>query len=169
MKYLEILEITKPHGLKGEMRAKYYCDDPEEAAEFDTLYLGSDKKPVKLSGCRVAKNMVMIGIEGVDTIEQAERLSGEMIYIDRDDVELDENVWFVQDLLGLEVCNADSGEVYGVVEEILQTAPTDVYCIRTKAGGQLLFPAIPEVLIDVKLDERKILIRPLKGLFDDED
>ena len=165
-KYLEILEITKPQGLKGEMRAKYYCDDPDEVGEFDTLYLGAEKTPVKLKSYKVQKNMIIITLEGINTVEQAQKLKGNFIYIDREDAPLEENVWFIKDLIGLDVIDADSGEVYGVVEEILQNAPTDVYCVRTKEGKQLLFPSIPEVLIDVNINERKILIRPLKGLFD---
>ena len=165
-KYLEILEITKPHGLKGEMRAKYYCDDPDEIEEFDTLYLGADKKPVKLVSCRLQKNMVVIELEGISTIEEAQKLAGTLIYIDREDVELDEDVWFIRDLIGLDVFDVDTGLHYGTVEEILQNAPTDVYCIRNTEGKQLLFPSIPEVLIDVNISERKILIRPLEGLFD---
>ena len=165
-KYLEILEITKPHGLKGEMRAKYYCDDPDEVMEFDILYLGAEKNPVKLTSCRVSKSMVVIGIDGISTIEQVQKLAGTLIYIDREDVELDEDVWFIQDLIGLDVLDADTGALYGKVEEILQNAPTDVYSVKTAEGKQLLFPAIPEVLIDVNISERKILIRPLEGLFD---
>ena len=165
-KYLEILEITKPHGIKGEMRARFYCDDPDEIEQFDTFYLGAEKKPVKLASCRLIKNMVIIKIEGTDTVEAAGKLSGTLIYIDREDVALDENVWFIQDLIGLEVTDADSGVKYGIVEEILQNAPTDVYCIRTEDGRQLLFPSVPEVLINVDLNNGRILIRPLDGLFE---
>ncbi|MCL2698211.1 MAG: ribosome maturation factor RimM [Oscillospiraceae bacterium] len=165
-KYIEILEITKPHGLKGEMRAKYYCDEPDEIAEFDTLYLGADKKPVKLVSWRLQKNIAVIELGDINTVEQAQKLAGTLIYIDREDVELDEDVWFVRDLIGLDVYDADTGVHYGAVEEILQNAPTDVYCLRSTEGRQLLFPAIPEVLIDVNVEKRKILIRPLEGLFD---
>jgi 16S rRNA processing protein RimM len=165
-KYIEILEITKPHGLKGEMRAKYYCDSPDEIAEFGALYLGAGKKPVKLVSHRLQKNMIVIELEGVSTVEEAQKLSGELIYIDREDIELDEDVWFIRDLIGFDVFDADTGVHYGAVEEILQNAPTDVYSIRNTEGKQLLFPSIPEVLIDIDLSERKIFIRPLEGLFD---
>ncbi|MDR2532820.1 MAG: ribosome maturation factor RimM [Oscillospiraceae bacterium] len=165
-KYLEILEITKPHGLKGEMRAKYYCDDPDEIEQFAVLYLGGKKEPVKLISCRLIKNMAVIMLDGVNTIERAQKLAGEFLYIDREDVELDEDVWFICDLIGLDVFDADTGELYGKVVEILQNAPADVYCIKADDGRQLLFPSIPEVLIDVNTDEGKILIRPLKGLFE---
>ncbi|MCL2018344.1 MAG: ribosome maturation factor RimM [Oscillospiraceae bacterium] len=165
-KYLEILEITKPHGLNGEMRAKYYCDDPNEIMQFDALYLGTQKKPVKLTSFRVSKNMVIVGLSGFCTIEAAQELSGEFIYIDREDVSLDENVWFIRDLIGLDVFDIDTDCYYGKVEEILQNAPVDVYCVRTREGKQLLFPAIPDVLQNIDLNERKILIRPLDGLFE---
>ena len=165
-KYLEILEITKPHGLKGEMRAKYYCDSPDEIEEYDLLYLGEEKTPVKLDSCRISKGLVIIKIDGIDTPEQAQKLNRGLLYIDREDVKLDENVWFISDLIGLDVYDADSGCLYGKVEEILQNAPTDVYVIRTTDNKQLLFPSIPEVLIETDLNARKILIKPLNGLFE---
>jgi 16S rRNA processing protein RimM len=166
LKYLEILEITKPHGVKGEMRAKYYCNVPGEVGDYDTLYLGAEKNPINLAAWRLSKNMLIIKLDGVNTAEEAQKLAGTFIYIDRDDVELEPSTWFIRDIIGLPVYDADTNEFYGVVEEIMQSAPKDVYVLRSETGKQLLFPSIPEVLIDVNLHERKILIRPMKGLFD---
>jgi 16S rRNA processing protein RimM len=91
-----------------------------------------------------------------------------MLYIDCEDYPLPENTWFIKDIIGLKVINADSGEVYGKVEEILQSAPKDVYVVKAENGRQLLFPAIPEVLIETDITEGIIKIRPLEGLFNDD-
>lgn len=167
-RFLEAAKITKPVGLRGEMRAQLYCDTHELLTEFD-LYLGKEHKPVKVASAAPLKNdMCKLKIEGVNSIEEAQLLTGKMLYLDREDAELPEDTWFIADLIGLSVYDADSGQLYGKIDEILQNGPTDVYSIKTEEGKQLFFPAIPEVLIDVDVDGEKIVIRPLPGLFDEE-
>lgn len=165
--YLEMGKITKTQGLKGEVRMQYYCDSPDMLEEFDTLYMGKDKTEVIIERSRYLKSDVaVIKIEGVDTPEAAQKLIGKVLYLNRDDVELPEDVWFIQDIIGLEVVDADSGKLYGKVDEIYQNGGADVYSIKTPSGAQLMFPAIPEVLIKTDIDEGKIHIRPLDGLFE---
>lgn len=167
-RFLEAAKITKPVGLRGEMRAQLYCDSPELLTDFD-LYLGKEHKPVTVTGATGLKNdMCKLKIEGVNTVEEAQLLTGKMLYLDREDAQLPEDTWFIADLIGLPVYDADNGQLYGRIDEILQNGPTDVYSIKTEDGKQLLFPAIPQVLIDVDVDGEKIIIRPLEGLFDEE-
>ncbi|MBQ8410602.1 MAG: 16S rRNA processing protein RimM [Ruminiclostridium sp.] len=165
--YLEMGKITKTQGLKGEVRMQYYCDSPDMLEEFDVLYMGKEKAEVEIEKSRYLKSDVaVIKIKGIDTPEDAQKLIGKMLYLNRDDVELPEDVWFIQDIIGLEVVDADDGTVYGKVDEIYQNGGADVYSIKTSDGKQLMFPAIPEVLINTDVDNGKIEIRPLDGLFD---
>lgn len=165
--YLEMGKITKTQGLKGEVRMQYYCDSPDLVEEFDTLYMGKDKTPVEIEKSRYLKSdVVVIKLKGIDTPEDAQKLVGRMLYLDREDVELPEDVWFIQDIIGLQVVDNDDGTVYGKVDEIYQNGGADVYSIKTPDGKQLMFPAIPEVLINTDIEEGKIYIRPLDGLFD---
>ena len=87
--------------------------------------------------------------------------------MNRNDYELSDNTWFIADLIGLDVVDADSGKHYGNVVEILQNAPKDVYVIKTPDFKTLMFPSIPEVLIDTDITEGVIKIRPLEGLFEE--
>ena len=169
-KYLEIGKITKLQGLKGEVRVQYYCDDPEMLCEFETLYLGKEHSPVRPKKARYLKaDVAVLKIEGIDTPEAAEKLIGKMLYFDRDDMELQEDTWFIQDVIGLDVYDADTGKCYGRVDDVYQNGTADVYSIKTPSGGQLMFPAIPEVLLDTDIDAGRITIRPLDGLFDPEE
>ncbi len=165
--YLEMGKITKTQGLKGEVRMQYYCDSPDLLEEFDLLYMGKEKTEVRLEKSRYLKSDVaVIKLEGINTPEDAQKLIGKMLYINRDDVELPEDVWFIQDIIGLEVVDNDNGTVYGKVDEIYQNGGADVYSIKTAEGKQLMFPAIPQVLIKTDIDEGKIYIKPLEGLFE---
>jgi 16S rRNA processing protein RimM len=165
--FLEMARFTKPQGLRGGLRAQILCDSPEVLEQFEQFYLGKDKAPIKITLSEVRKGFVVLRAEDIDNIVAAENLVGEMLYIRREDYPLPENSWFIGDLIGLDVIDADTGKLYGKVAEILQSAPKDVYVVNTGQGGQLLFPSIPEVLIDVDITGGIIKIRPLKGLFEE--
>ena len=106
---------------------------------------------------------------GYDTLEQAQTLIGKILYIDRNDAELEEGLYFIQDIIGLTVKDADTGEVYGKVSEIYQNGAADVYSIKKENGVELMFPCIDEVVKKIDVEGGEILIKPLPGLFDDED
>ncbi len=165
--YLEIGKIVATQGLKGEFRVQYYCDSVDVICEFDRLFLGKEKKEVEISASRPHKTLAILKIKGVDTVEEAKKLVGKMLYLNRDDAELPEGVYFIQDLIGLVVKDVDTGRIYGSIDDVYQNGSADVYSIKTQTGSQLMFPAIPEVLIDIDFDNDEMLIRPLKGLFDD--
>lgn len=165
-KYLEIAKFTKTHGLKGEVKAVYYCSNPDELGDYEIYYLGNDKSAFKIENYRITKNTVIVKPKGYETVEQAQTLINKMLYIDRNDVELPPDTWFIQDLIGLDVIDAASGEIYGKIDEILQNAPVDVYSLITKDNRQLLFPSIPEVLVKTDIEAGAVYIRPLEGLFD---
>jgi 16S rRNA processing protein RimM len=165
--YIEIARLTKPQGLKGDLRAQIYCDSPAVFEGFSRFYLGKDKTPIQVVMREIRKGFVVLRLEDIDNPVAAQNLVGELLFIDRAEYELPENTWFIADIIGLDVFDADSGEHYGKVLEILQNAPKDVYVVKAADGRQRLFPAIPEVLIDVDLTAGRISIRPLEGLFDD--
>lgn len=164
--YLETGKVTKTQGIKGEVRVQPYCDDADEICDYETLYLNKGEVPLEVEYGRSAKNMAVLKFKGIDTIEQAQKIIGKMLYMNRDDVELPEDTWFIQDMIGLDVIDADSGVNYGKVEDILQNGPTDIYSFRTPDGEELMFPAIPQVIIQTDIDGGKIVIRPLEGLFE---
>lgn len=168
-RYLEAAKITKTVGLKGEMRAKVLCDSADILTDFD-LYLSGDHSVVRVtSAIPVGADMCKLKIEGTDSVEKAQKLVGQTLCIDREDAELPEDTWFIADIIGLPVYDADNGRCYGKVKDILQNGPTDVYVLKGTDGRELMFPAIPEVLLGVDIDGERIEIRPLKGLFEDEE
>lgn len=164
--YLEIGKIVNVHGLRGDVKAVPWCDAPEFLCEFDTLYLGKEHKPVKITAARLQKNNVLLHLDGVETVEEAEKLRNQVLYMDRDEVELEEGVYFIQDLIGLDVRDADTGESYGQLSDVLQTGANDVYEVKDEAGKTVLIPAIPDVVLETDLESGIMRIRPLEGLFD---
>lgn len=166
--FLDSGKIVGTHGIKGEVRVDPWCDSPGFLAAFKTLYLDSrGQEPIKVKS-RPHKNITLCKIEGVDTIDDAERLRGKIVYINRDDITLDEGVHFVQDLIGLEVRDYDSGEVYGRVTDVLRTGANDVYEVK-KDGKTYLVPVIDEVVREINVEDGYVLLTPMKGIFDDAD
>ena len=161
--FLEAGQIVTTHGIKGEVKIMPYTDTPELLSEFDRLFIGKDKKELIIERARVFKNMVIAKIQGVDTPEDAEKYRNKMLFMHRDDLELDEDTYFIQDLIGMEVKDADTGILYGEITDVMQTGANDVYVIRGEK--EYLIPAIPEVVISTDVDGNLMLIRPLEGLF----
>ena len=162
--YLEAGKIVTTHGIRGEVKIMPYTDTPELLCEFDRLFIGKDKAEIYIDRARVAKNMVIAKIEGIDTVEAAEKYRNKVLFMHRDDLELDEDTYFIQDLIDMEVKDVDSGFVYGKITDVLQNGANDVYVI--KCDREYLVPAIPDVVISTDIDSNIMLIRPLEGLFD---
>ena len=164
--YLETGKITGTHGLRGEVRVQPWADSPEFLAEFDELYLDKGAKKIEISSSRVHKNMLIMKIKSVDTIEQADSLRNKVLYMNRDDVELDEGTYFIQDLIGLDVIDCDTGERVGRLDDVSETGANDVYHIKTDDGRVFLIPVIPDVVKDISPEDGYIKIFRMKGLFD---
>lgn len=166
--FLETGEIVAVRGLKGEVRVYPWSDSPQFLCGFRRFYLDRQgEKPLEVERIQAVKNMVYLKAKGIDTVEQAQRLRGKTLYIDRADCPLEEGDFFVQDLFGLEVIDADTGERYGVISDVTATGANDVYTIRQEGKADKLIPAIKEVVLQVDLQANRMLIRPLEGLFDE--
>ena len=166
--YLEIGKITSTHGIKGEVRVQPWCDSPEFMKKFKTLYFDKKgEKPVSVS-CRPNGNMVIMKMQGVDTVEEASKYREKILYMKRSDAKLPEGTWFIQELIDCKVVDADDENIsYGILSDVSETGANDVWHI-TKDGKEYLIPAIPSVVISTDIVEGIIKIRPLKGIFDNE-
>ena len=107
--------------------------------------------------------------KSVGSIEEADLLRGKILYINRDDVKLEKGEHFVQDIIGLQVIDADNGTVYGTVKDVLKTGSNDVYEMKAEDGKMYYIPVIPDILDRFDFDGGAVYIHPMKGLFDDED
>lgn len=163
--YLEAGKIVTTHGIRGEVKIMPYTDVPELLCEFDRLFIDKEHREINIERSRVFKNTVIAKLEGIDTPEAAEKLRNKILYMHRDDLELDDDTYFIQDLIGMEVRDADSGQVYGRLDDVMQTGANDVYVIKGE-DKEYLVPAIADVIVSTDLENDVMTIRPLEGLFD---
>lgn len=163
--YLEAGKIVTTHGIKGEVKIMPYTDYPELLCDFERLFIGKNHEEIIVERSRAFKGMVIAKLEGINTPEDAAKLRNKLLYMHRDDLDLDEDTYFIQDLIGIEVSDADSGFLYGKITDVMQTGANDVYVIKGD-DREYLVPAIPEVVISTNIDENTMTIRPLDGLFE---
>lgn len=167
--FLDSGKIVGTHGIKGEVRIEPWCDSPEFLCSFKKLYLDEKGEAFVEVKSRPHKNIALCKIKGIDTIEAAEKYRGKIIYINRDDISLDDGVNFVQDLIGLDVVDESSGKSYGTLTDVLRTGANDVYEITGANEKKYLAPVIDEVVKEISVDGGYVKINPMKGIFDDED
>ena len=153
-RYLEAGKIVNTHGIAGEVKIMPWADAPDFLLNFKTLYL--DRKPIH-------KNAVLMKLDGVDDINEAMRLKNKVVSIDREDATLEEGSFFLVDLYGLEVRDADSGEVLGTISDVLTPPANNVYIVKgTKR--EYMIPAVPEFIVETNVDEGYLLVHLIEGM-----
>ncbi|MGN1003694.1 MAG: ribosome maturation factor RimM [Oscillospiraceae bacterium] len=160
-KFLEAGQIVNTHGIRGEVKIVPWCDTPEFLCGFDILYL--DGKPVPVESARAHKGNVIVKLAGVDDVNAAMCLKNKVVSIDRTNVELPEGRHFIADLIGLEVRDADSGAVLGVIDDVLTLPANEVYMVK---GGskEYMIPAVDEFLAETNIEGGYVRVRLIEGM-----
>lgn len=152
------------------MRLNPWCDSPEFVKKFKFLYLDGGAERRRVISCRPHGNVALICLEGIDSIESAAPMRGKILFMRRADAKLPDGSYFVAELHGCKVIDADDDNiVYGTLTDVSQTGANDVWHITGENDREYLIPAIPPVVIETDVVAGIIKIRPLKGIFDDED
>ena len=146
--------IINTFGVKGEV--KIY-PDIDYFDELERVFIKD--KEYKIEKLRNQKGIIIAKFEGIDDINQIENLKNEEVMITLEDrPELPEGKHYVGDLLGLEVITED-GQVLGTLDNIYNTGANDIYEV-----GEILLPATDEVIKQIDMENKKIIVHLLKGL-----
>ena len=164
--YLELGQIVNVRGLKGEVKVNSFTEDNSRFETISEVFVknkGNMQKYI-IEKVSYAKNQVILKFENINTIEEAEKLRNSYILVDRDNLEeLPEGVYYIADLIGLDVYTEDN-EYLGKVDDIFQTGSNDVYVVKNDLGQSKLLPGIPEVIKEINLEASKIIVNLIKGL-----
>ena len=165
--HFKIGQIVNTQGLKGEVRVYSLTDDIDRFDELDEFYIGKDLETVyKAERVRYKGNLVILKIKGIDTVEMAEKLRSKYVYVSRENArELDEDEFFIADMIGMDVYTVDNKHV-GVLKDVLQYAANDVYVIKGKEDKEYLIPAVMKFVPEINMEEKKMIIDPIKGMLD---
>ena len=158
MKKAAIGKIVAPHGVRGDLRIMPLTSNWDIFDEVDKLKL-SDGRELTLVSARPHKNVMLVRVEEVTSIEQAELLRGQEVHIFRDEMpELPEGTFYVGDLIGLEVLDED-GKKIGTFKDVLPTGSADVYVIAPEEGKDILVAAIPDNILKIDPKAGHIVVR----------
>ena len=156
-------QIVNTHGLRGDMKIMPWADDPDDLLDFDRFFI--DGKEYEVRHSTRQKNMILLNLKGIDTIEDANKLRGKELCISRDDVELEEGVVFIADLIGLPVL-ADGVEI-GKITEVLTLPGNDVYVV--KGEHEYMIPAVQEYVEPLDISEGCVRVTLIEGMQTDAD
>ena len=164
--FFELGQIVNVFGIKGFVKVVPYTEDISRFKQLDKVFLVKDniKKEYEIEEIKYHKNFVLVKFKYINTVEDAETLRNYYIQVKRENLgELEEGTYYIADLLGLDVYSED-GKLLGVLEDIYNTGSNDIYVVREKNGKQILLPAINDVIKEINIKDKKILVHLINGL-----
>ena len=166
--FLEIGKVNNTHGLRGEVKLEMWCDSIDYLRQLEKVYL-DDKgnKSLSLVSARPQKNIAILKFSEINSIEEAEGLKNKILYCNRNDAEIDEGAYYLADIIGARVVDIETGREYGKIVDIMNYGSSDIYDVLMDKKHYLI-PAIDDVVKEIKTDEQLVLIKPMKGLFDED-
>jgi 16S rRNA processing protein RimM len=160
--------ITRGVGLKGEVNVTVLTDTLQRFEKLKTVWVGTDESQATkqtLTAVRVTSSAVVLKLKGIDSRTAADSLRGQLIFIDSKDVVVPKKgSYFIHEIVGMSV-ETEAGEMLGTVREVMQLPANDVWVVGG-TGGEILIPAIKDVIRSVDVQRRKVVIRPLEGLLE---
>ena len=163
--YLETGQIVNTHGLRGEMRVLPWADSPEFLLGLPRFFIDGKEYPVE--SCRVQKTCVLLKLKGVDDVDAARALRGKTLFLDRGDVQLGKETYFIQDLIGLRVLDQNGAEI-GRITEVIQLPKHDVYVVQG-ADGEYQIPAVKEFIKKTDVEAGTVEAVLIEGMRSDAD
>ncbi|MBQ8802715.1 MAG: 16S rRNA processing protein RimM [Tyzzerella sp.] len=164
--FLRVGVISSTHGIRGEVKVYPTTDDVKRFKKLKNVILdtGREHLHLEVEGVKFFKQFVILKFKGIDNINDIEKYKGKDLLVDRANaVKLRKDEYFVVDLIGLEVFTED-GEKFGTMKDVLETGANDVYIIDSLNHGEVLIPAIKQCVLDIDIENRKMVIHLMKGL-----
>lgn len=163
MKYVLIGKIVNTHGLKGEVRilSEFRYKDRVFVPGMK-IYIGKDKHEEEIVSYRHHKIFEMIMINGYNDIDEVLKFKGEYVFVNKEDIKLNEGEYLDEDIVGLKVvCD---GEVKGIVRKIEKHSKNEILVIKNEDNNYLI-PYNFDIIENVDLKKREMIVKNILGLF----
>lgn len=171
MERIKIGKIVNAVALRGEVKVYHYTDYKERFEEIGEILVESKGKyqPYRIENVRYQKNTAILKLKGVNDRNMAEALKERDIYITEDELrELPEDTFYVKDLIGCSVFNADTGKLLGAIKDVLQNSAQDIYQIELLNGKEALIPVVGEFVKEVNIEEKYVKLQLIPGFIDED-
>ncbi|MCI6060288.1 MAG: ribosome maturation factor RimM [Dorea sp.] len=163
---LQVGVITSTHGVRGEVKVYPTTDDATRFKQLKHVLLDTGKEtlPLEIQGVKFFKQFVILKFKGIDNINDIEKYKRCPILVERcDAVELEEDEYFIADMIGMAV-ETEDGKEFGTLRDVIETGANDVYVIDSIEHGEVLVPAIKECILNVNIEECRMKIHLMDGL-----
>jgi 16S rRNA processing protein RimM len=158
--YLLIGKLQRSHGVTGEIVFGVQTDFPERVTAGKTVYLGNNRKPMKITGMRPFHNNLLLMFEGIKNREEAALLTNLEVFVPTKDLpELGDGQYYHHQLIGLSAVLED-GKSIGKIREIIVTGANDVYVVEDPDGNETLLPAVDSVILDIDIKSKTVKVKP---------
>ena len=163
---LQVGVITQTHGVRGEVKVFPTTDDVNRFKKLKQVILdtGKETMPLEIQNVKFFKQFVILKFKGIDNINDIEKYKRCSLYVTREHaVALEEDEYFIADMIGMEVCTED-GNIFGTLKDVIETGANDVYVIENAEHGEVLVPAIKECIRSVDIEKGQMMIHLMDGL-----
>lgn len=163
-RFLVIGQVSKPHGVRGEVRVQPHTDLPERFTWLETVYVGEDDpQPVAVESVRFHQGVVLLKLAGYDDREAVQTLRGEWLLVpEAEGIPLEEGEYYLYQLEGLRVYS-ETGEYLGKLITVLETGANNVFVVEGESG-EILLPDTKEVIQAIDFENGCMTVHLLPGL-----
>ncbi len=165
MRFLKVGVVSNTHGVRGALKVKCLADDAERFLELAWVYTMEPEIRHMICDVTIRPKDILLFLEGVDTMSQAEELKGKYLYTDETQRKaLEEDQHYIADLVGLKVYDVEDAFV-GTVEQVMPTGASDILIIRSADGTQqYMVPAVKAFVREISPEKGIIIIDPIEGM-----
>jgi 16S rRNA processing protein RimM len=164
--FVVIGKFRKPHGIKGEICMTVLTDFPELITKGLKIYVGGKYQSYQINNLRWKGEDLLVSLEDMPDRTAVEIFRNILVYVKSDDIpEPQEGEYYLHQLIGMEIIT-DEGQNLGKLTEVILTGANDVYLVSPPQGKEILLPAIDEVILDIDMDKKTMLVHILPGLLD---
>lgn len=160
-RFLEIGKIVGTHGLKGDLKFDFWCNDLGDFSNVKLLF-DKSRSEYKFLKIRQHGNIALLNLEGIDSIEKAEKLKGQILLVRKDELPaLPEGKYYLDDLLGFEGY-LSTGQSIGKLTDFIDSAGRLIYVFSGEK--EVLIPNIPEFIEVIEFENKRMIINNIEGL-----
>lgn len=161
MKKIIVGKIVNTHGVRGDLKVQRTNN---ETFKRDVDYfIGDEFEKIEISNAKSSGELSFIRLKDLDNINLVEKYKGEFIYVNENDLyKLNEDEYYVNDLIGLDVLN-ENHILVGNIKDVLTYAANDIYIVLTEDGEKMV-PAVKEFILEVNLEKKYIVIKFIEGM-----
>ncbi|MCQ2790358.1 MAG: ribosome maturation factor RimM [bacterium] len=169
MKYVSVGKILNFHGIQGEAKVGFSKNQEDFIANLKEVFIKNGEKysPLEIKSVRFNKKFALMKFKGIDSINDLMKYKGALLFIEETYIRenLEENEFLIDELTGLEAYDTEDN-LLGVVVGVSNNGVNDFICVKTKNKKTSLVPFVDELVPEVKIKEKKVIINNIEGLLE---